>query len=129
MALNRRPSFSLSFQILYIDPLTRAAPSVRIMSQWFSDTVNIEYQKWNVGSKMWTIYFASKCLPFLLREHFYLDFMCPFHHFPGALWHRWCGVILCIQSKSISSPFHWPIPAAYTKETHWWFIWCSTNQD
>lgn len=52
MALNRRPSFSLSFQILYVDPLTRAEPSVRLMSRWFPDTVDITCQKCNVGRKM-----------------------------------------------------------------------------
>ena len=49
--------------------------------------------------------------------------------FPGALPHRWCEIILCTPFKSISSPFHWPIHAVHTKETYWWFIWCSTNQD
>lgn len=51
MALNRKPSFSLSLQIVQVDPVIRAEPSVRMMSRWFSDTVNITYQKRKVGGR------------------------------------------------------------------------------
>ena len=78
---------------------------------------------------MQTIRLDSECFTFLVRKQLYLDFKFSFHHFPGALPHRWCEIILCTPFKSISFPFHWPIHDVHTKETYWWFIWCSTNQD
>lgn len=66
MALNRRPSFSLSFQILYVDPLTRAAPSVRMMSQWFSDTINIKHTR----NGMW----GGRCEQYILLPNALLSF-------------------------------------------------------